>query len=72
MEILHRSNILAIVGNEVGNANGHTRNKVIIWDDNQAKFIAELKFRSDVRAVKLRNDRFVFISLITLLYFEHI
>lgn len=70
VEILHRSNILAIVGNEVGNTNGHTRNKVIIWDDNQAKFIAELKFRSDVRAVKLRNDRFDLINNLFLFIFH--
>jgi uncharacterized protein YjdB len=33
-------------------------NKLIIWDDNQSKVISELRFNSDVKAVKLKRDKY--------------
>lgn len=55
IQMLYHSNFLALVG---GGLNPKfPLNKLMIWDDNQAKCVGEMSFRSEIRAVKLRYNR---------------
>lgn len=59
IEMINRSNIIALVGG--GKYPKYPRNKVILWDENQAKVISELSFNSYVKNVKLKRDRYSLI-----------
>ena len=49
IEMLNRSNILALVGG--GLTPKFNPNKVIIWDDNQAKILTEIRFTSIIKNI---------------------
>lgn len=56
-EMLHRTNLLAVVGG--GQAPKFPNTKVMIWDDSQSKFAYELLFRTAVLAVRMKKNRCV-------------
>lgn len=59
IEMLFRSNILALVGGGLNPR--HPPNKVILWDDHQIRSIGEISFKSEVLAVRLRRDLVVVV-----------
>jgi len=58
VEMLYRSNILALVGG--GDKPKYDKKKVVLWDDSETKVITELRFSYEILNVKLKKDR-VFI-----------
>lgn len=53
--MLHRSNILAIVGG--GKKSKYPDNVVLLYDDANDIFLLEIVFSSSVKAVRLRRDK---------------
>ncbi|KAI2798277.1 hypothetical protein RDWZM_004047 [Blomia tropicalis] len=54
-KLLHRTNLMAIVGG--GNRPKYADNTILIWDDDQKRFVLEYTFASRVLSLKLRRDR---------------
>ncbi|WOK95888.1 hypothetical protein Cni_G04595 [Canna indica] len=59
VEMLFRSDIMALVGSAANSP--YPPNNVLIWSDSRRRFISELRFRSNVRGVKLREDYIVIV-----------
>ena len=57
--MLNRSNIFALIGG--GKSPRYALNKLILWDDHQAKEISEIEFISHVKNVKMKRDR-IFVA----------
>lgn len=57
--MLGRSNFVVLVGG--GRNPRFPGNKVIIYDHRSGQYMAELEFRSEVRAVRVRKDRLVVV-----------
>lgn len=53
--MLYRTNILALVGD--GKNSHYSTKKVIIWDDHQEKPFGELKFRTNIKNIKMKSDK---------------
>lgn len=56
---LYSTNILFLVGGPPSPL--YPPNKVVVWDDKQARVVAELEFCEDVRGVLARRDRLVVV-----------
>jgi WD40 repeat protein len=54
-----RYTIMALVGG--GPHPNYPPNKVMLWDDNQRRYIGELSFRTEVRSVLFHRDRVVIV-----------
>lgn len=54
-EMLHRTNLLAMVGG--GSMPRYADNTVLVYDDRTAKLVLEFTFAVPVLAVRLRKDR---------------
>mmetsp|Transcript_39355 Transcript_39355/g.45186 ORF Transcript_39355/g.45186 Transcript_39355/m.45186 type:complete len:80 (+) Transcript_39355:193-432(+) len=50
---------MALVGG--GSKPKYSSDKVMIWDDNQAKCIGELKYKSPVKGVQMNKDTIVVV-----------
>ena len=58
VEMLYNSNFLALMGG--GRVPKYSKNKLIIWDDNEDKIITDLKFTTSIINIKLKKD-FLFV-----------
>ena len=55
VEMLNKTNMIAMVGG--GQSPKFPPHKVILWDDYLGKVVGEMTFKSEVRALKLRQSK---------------
>ena len=60
IEMYKTSNILALVGG--GHTPKYQLNKVIIWDENEAGIVAELRVNNKVLNIKMKFDRIIVVT----------
>ena len=59
VELYYRSNYIALVGG--GKHPKYPKTKVVLWDDYNTKIVAEFKFTSSIKNVKLKRDKIVIV-----------
>ena len=59
IEMMYTKSIFALVGG--GKTPKYTPNKVILWDDYQAKVLNEFKLASSVINLKLKKDKIIIV-----------
>lgn len=64
VEMLFRTNIFVIVGTD--NNSDVKSNKLVIWDDKEKKQITTYKYTTPILKVKLRKDKFFFVTMDTI------
>ncbi|AYV77947.1 MAG: autophagy-related protein 18a-like [Edafosvirus sp.] len=60
-EMLFSTNVLSLVGSKISGADTFQLNKVCIWDESVKSIVAELQYRSQVVAVKMKRDKIIII-----------
>lgn len=68
MELLYRTNLLALVGG--GRSPQYPRNRCIIWDNQTRRLVADIEFVDEVMAVRMRRDRII-VALPTRVFVYH-
>lgn len=59
VELYYRTNYIALVGG--GKHPKYPKTKVVLWDDFNTKIVAEFKFTSSIKNVKLKRDKIIII-----------
>jgi autophagy-related protein 18 len=63
VEMLYKSNLMALVGTNSSKSGTLTANKIGIWDDAQAKFLFEIEFNNVIVAVQWISNRWIQFKL---------
>ena len=61
IEMLYRTNLLAITGSSSSSSRQFPPNKVLMYDDHYQRTIGELIFRQRVLTTRLRRDRIIVV-----------
>ncbi|KAJ1542516.1 Phosphatidylinositol 3,5-bisphosphate-binding protein [Cladochytrium tenue] len=61
VEMLHRTNYVVLVGG--GRHPKFPSSRAVVWDDLKRRVVLQFDFRSEIKAVRFRSDRIVFVLL---------